>query len=87
MDAFDAEAFAERMARTGAGFVVFTTSHAEQMFPAPLASLDAVLPGRTTRRDLVADLAAALERRGLRLMLYHHLGSSRDPDWLRASGF
>ncbi|MFO1524106.1 MAG: hypothetical protein U1G05_19190 [Kiritimatiellia bacterium] len=43
MDAFDAEAFAERMARTGAGFVVFTTSHAEQMFPAPLASLDAVL--------------------------------------------
>ena len=87
VDAFNVEAFAEQMAQTGAGFVVFTTSHAEQMFPAPLAALDAVLPGRTTRRDLVADLAAALERRGLRLMLYHHLGSSRDPEWLSASGF
>ena len=87
VDAFNVEAFAEQMAQTGAGFVVFTTSHAEQVFPAPLASLDAVLPARTTRRDLVADLAAALERRGLRLMLYHHLGSSRDPEWLRASGF
>ena len=87
VDAFDVEAFAGQMAQTGAGFVVFTTSHAEQMFPAPLAALDAVLPGRTSRRDLVADLATALERRGLRLMLYHHLGSSRDPEWLRASGF
>ena len=87
VDAFDAEGFAERMAQTGAGFVVFTTSHAEQVFPAPLAALDAVLPGRTTRRDLVADLAAALERRGLKLMLYHHLGTTRDPEWLRASGF
>ncbi len=87
VDDFDAEGFAERMAQTGAGFVVFTTSHAEQVFPAPLAALDAVLPGRTTRRDLVADLAAALERRGLKLMLYHHLGTTRDPDWLRASGF
>jgi hypothetical protein len=85
--AFDTEAFAEAMARTGAGFVVFTTSHARMFFPAPLAALDAVLPGRTASRDLVADLAAALGRRGIKLMLYFHQGCGGDPEWLRESGF
>ncbi len=85
--AFDVEAFADAMARTGAGFVVFTTSHAQMVFPAPLATLDAVLPGRTARRDLVADLAAALGRRSIRLVLYFHQGAVNDPEWLAASGF
>lgn len=87
VDAFDVEAFADTMHRTGAGFVVFTTSHVRQFFPAPLAALDHVLPGRTTRRDLVGDLADALGRRGIRLMLYYHLGTAGDPEWLEAAGF
>jgi len=85
--AFDVEAFAEQMKQTGAGFVVFTTSHAFQYFPAPLASLDKILPGRTSARDLVADLSDALARRGLKLMLYYHLGAGSDAAWLKASGF
>jgi hypothetical protein len=84
---FDVEAFAETMKSTGAGFVVFTTSHAMQYFPAPLAALDKILPGRTTKRDLPADLAAALNKRGMKLILYFHLGASSDPEWLKASGF
>ncbi len=84
---FDVEGFADQMKAGGAGFVVFTTSHAQQYFPAPLAALDEILPGRTAARDLVADLAEALAARGLRLMLYHHLGSGQDPAWLAASGF
>jgi hypothetical protein len=84
--AFDVETFAENVWQTGAGFVVFTTAHAFQYFPAPLAALDRVLPGRTSRRDLVADLAAALGRRGLKLMLYYHLGAVNDPEWVAASG-
>jgi len=85
--AFDTEAFAAAVERTGAGFVVFTTSHARMFFPAPLASLDAVLPGRTATRDLVADLAAALGRRGIKLILYFHQGAGSDQKWLRASAF
>ena len=85
--AFDAEAFAAALERTGAGFVVFTTSHARMFFPAPLAALDAALPGRTATRDLVADLAAALGRRGIRLVLYFHQGAGSDPEWRRAAGF
>lgn len=84
---FDVEAFANQMQEGGAGFVLFTTAHGRQFFPAPLRALDAILPGRTSRRDLVADLAAALGRRGIRLMLYYHLGAISDPAWLEASAF
>jgi len=82
----DTEALATRLSLTGAGFVVFTTAHAYQDFPAPLTSLEAVMPGRTTRRDLVAELAASLKRRGMSLILYHNPGTARDSAWLKACG-
>lgn len=85
--AFDVGRFADQVQATGAGFLVFTTSHAEMYFPAPIEALDRILPGRTTERDLVAELAKALEGRGIKLMLYYHLGSASDPVWLRACGF
>lgn len=83
---FDVELFAAQMQAGGAGFVVFTTSHAFQYFPAPLPALDSMLPGRTAGRDLIADLARALRARGLRLFLYYHPGASHDPEWMAASG-
>ena len=84
---FDVEGFANQIQQTGAGFVILTTSHAFQYFPAPLESLEKILPGRTSQRDLVADLAGALGKRGIKLMLYFHLGASDDEAWLKASGF
>ncbi len=84
---FDVERFASQVKETGAGFVVFTTSHAQHFFPAPLKSLDGILAGRTAKRDLVAELAEALQQRGVRLFLYYHLGASSDPAWLDATGF
>jgi alpha-L-fucosidase len=71
---FDVAKFTEQVAQTGAQFVCITTSHALMYFPAPLKSLDRILPGRTAHRDLVADIADALGKRGIRLMLYYHLG-------------
>lgn len=82
----DVDTLAEKLRSTGAGFVVFTTAHGYQDFPAPLAALDKALPGRTSRRDLIADLAASLQRKGLRLMLYHNPGTAQDPAWVEASG-
>lgn len=84
---FDVERFADEMKSTGAGFVVFTTSHAFQYFPGPNKSLDRILPGRTASRDLPADLADALAKRGMKLFLYFHLGAHDDGEWLNASGF
>jgi hypothetical protein len=90
VEAFDVAAFADMVAQTGAGHVILTTSHAEHYFPAPIAAIDRVLPGRTTRRDLVADLIGALQRCGVRLILYYHPGHDdwADPrGWWRATGF
>jgi hypothetical protein len=84
---FDVAKFTEQVAQTGARFVCICTSHAHMYFPAPLKSLDRILPGRTAQRDLVGDLAAALGQRGIRLMLYYHLGSDADRPWQEASGF
>jgi len=84
---FDVDRFADQVEATGAGFLVFTTSHAEMYFPSPVQSLERILPGRTTARDLVGELAAALEKRGVKLMLYYHPGAGSDATWLRACGF
>ncbi len=84
---FDVEKFADQVQATGAGFLVLTTSHALMYFPAPLKSLDAIFPGRTAPRDLVAELAAALKKRGMKLFLYYHIGAVNDSAWLRASSF
>jgi hypothetical protein len=86
VDDLDVETLAERLRSTGAGFVVLTTAHAYQDFPAPLTALEKTLAGRTCRRDLIADLAASLQRRGLRLMLYHNPGTAQDTAWIAASG-
>lgn len=84
---FNIPAFVAQMKNTGAGFVVLTTSHAFQSIPAPIAALDKIMPGRTTKRDLIGELADALNKEGIRLMLYYHLGAMNDSQWLQASGF
>jgi Alpha-L-fucosidase len=85
---FDVEAFADMVGKTGAAWVVFTTTHGKYFFPGPLHTLDAVLPGRTCHRDLIGEIADALERRHIRLMLYFHPGPgpTEDPEWARAAG-
>lgn len=84
---FDVKTFAEQVAKTGAHFVTITTSHAQMYFPAPLKSLDRILPGRTSQRDLIGDLVVALGKHDIRLILYYHLGSNDDTEWQHASGF
>ena len=87
---FDVPGFVAQMKATGAGVVVLTTSHAFQSFPGPNQALDRILPGRTASRDLVGDLADALGKEGIRLMLYYHLGAGgpgNDNQWLDVSGF
>jgi len=83
--AFPVERFADQVASTGATFVVFSTAHSDQYIPGPNAALDAILPGRTAQRDLIADLIAALGKRHIKLFLYYHLGPIEDPAWSRAT--
>lgn len=67
---FDVSAFAEMVEETGAGHVLFTLNHGNPHCPAPIAAWEALHPGWTTERDLIAEMAEALGGRGIRLMLY-----------------
>ncbi len=83
---FNVNAFANMVAGTGAGFVVFATSWANYYFPAPIRAIDRILPGRTTKRDLINELADALNARGVKLMIYYHAGHD-DKEWWARTGF
>ncbi len=53
------------------------------MDPAPIKAIDDILPGRTSERDLIGELANALDKRGVKLIIYYHLGHDGNPnlDW------
>ena len=70
VDDFDVKRVAEMVEETGAGYVLFTVCHAQPYCPAPLSSWEKYFPGKTTKRDLIADLAQALNAKGIKLMCY-----------------
>ena len=70
VNAFDVNKFASLIEDIGAAYVIFTLNHAHPHCAAPIQSWEAVHPGWTTRRDLIGDIAGALEKRGIRLILY-----------------
>jgi hypothetical protein len=70
VNAFDANKFASLIEDTGAAYVLFTLNHAHPHCAAPIQSWEAIHPGWTTKRDLIGDIAGALEKRGIRLLLY-----------------
>ncbi|MCK0191716.1 alpha-L-fucosidase [Arenibacter sp. F20364] len=67
---FDVKKFADMVEDTGAGYVIFTIGHAESYCPAPIKSWEKVHPGQTTQRDLIAEIADALNKKGVELICY-----------------
>ena len=86
VDAFDLDAFADMVRETGAGYVIFTAVHGIMHFPAPLKSIEAVMPERICKRDLIGEMADKLQERGIPLIIYFHHGVG-DPEWEEAAGF
>jgi hypothetical protein len=70
VDQFDVEKFTKMVSETGAGYVIFTIGHAEQYCPAPIKSWEKCHQGKTTQRDLIEEMANALNAKGIRLILY-----------------
>ncbi|MBK5245336.1 MAG: alpha-L-fucosidase [Eubacteriaceae bacterium] len=83
---FDVIAFADMVEQTGAGYVIFTAPHGIQWFPGPIQSIEKVIPGRTCQRDLIGDMIDALDKRGIKFIMYYHQGVG-DYEWVKASGF
>ncbi len=70
---FDVDGLADQLADVGAGYFFITLGQNSGFYLSPNAAYDALVgrrPSRCSERDLVADLAAALESRGIRLMVY-----------------
>jgi hypothetical protein len=67
---FDLKAFVKMVKSTGAGYVLFTIGHAEPYCPAPLKSWEKYHPGHTTTRDLITEMADALNTEKIKLMCY-----------------
>jgi alpha-L-fucosidase-like protein len=72
VNAFDVATFANAVDEMGAGYVIFTVNHAHPHCPAPIQDWEDVHPGWTTRRDLIGEIAEALEKRSIKFLLYIH---------------
>jgi hypothetical protein len=70
IDDFNIEKFADMVQSTGARYVIWSPVWRSFYFPAPIQSIEQAMPGHTSERDLIGDLADALNRRGIKLMLY-----------------
>ena len=86
VNAFDINAFADMVRETGAGYVIFTSVHGIMHFPAPLKSIEAVMPERTCSRDLIGEMADKLQEYDIPLILYFHHGVG-DTEWMKATEF
>jgi hypothetical protein len=73
VDGFDAPALARQVHSVGAGWLQISIGQNSGYYLSPNAVYDELVgnrPGKTSRRDLVADLAAALSPNGVRLLVY-----------------
>lgn len=73
VDGFDAEGLADQLAAAGAGYFLISIGQNSGYYLAPNAAYDrltGITPSKCSRRDLPADLADALNRRGIKLLAY-----------------
>ena len=73
VDGFDVEAVAEQLKSVGAAYYLISIGQNSGYYLSPNATYDrlaGIAPSKLSHRDLVADLAVALAKRGIKLMVY-----------------
>lgn len=78
VDRFDVEKAAQQLQAAGAGYYQISIGQNSGYYLSPNAAYDrltGIRPSKCSRRDLVADLAAALSKRGIRLLVYLPAGA------------
>ncbi len=88
VDAFDTEGLAAQLAEAGFGYYWLTIGQNSGHFCAPNETYDrltGIRPGKCSERDLIADLAGALGRYDIPMMVYLPSGApAADPEACRA---
>ena len=78
IDRFDVEGLAEQLKSVGAGYYLVTLGQNSGYYLSPNATYDrfvGIEPSKCSRRDLVADLYAAVHQRGIKLLVYLPAGA------------
>lgn len=73
VDHFDVDGLADQVKSVGANYMIFTIGQNSGYYVSPNKTYDGIVkisPSKCSRRDLIADLSAALHKRGLRLIVY-----------------
>jgi len=73
VDHFDVDAHAKQIQAVGAKYHIFTIGQNSGFYVSPNATYDRIVgitPSHCSRRDLIADLAEALHKRGIRFIAY-----------------
>ena len=87
---FNVERFADMVEQSGAAYVIWSITWGQQYISAPIKSLDKIIQGRTTKRDLLGEMADLLDKKGIKLIFYYHYGydcyHSKDSAWMQAAG-
>lgn len=78
VNAFDVDAFVEKVVEIGASWVTFTCAHGTQHWPGPSTTIDSIKPGFTCERDLIGELIDGLGKHNIRLMLYYNPNSGME---------
>ncbi len=86
---FDIQRVMDAVNEVHADYILLTTTHALQCFPAPHPVIERILPGRTAARDLIGELGETLNKSGKHLILYynHSCNSGEDAAWETAVGY
>jgi hypothetical protein len=75
---FDVNGYADEIKAMGVEYVIFTVWHKSIYMLGPNDALDKWLPGHTSSRDLIGEIADALNARGIKLILYAHPNDAHD---------
>ncbi|MFD2331734.1 alpha-L-fucosidase [Cohnella sp. GCM10020058] len=70
VDAFPVASFCREVEATGAKWLIFTLGQNNGYYCSPNPVLEALLPGRCSKRDLALEIATNLEARGIRFIAY-----------------
>ena len=78
VDNFDVEGLADQLKAVGAGYQILTIGQNSGYFAAPNPTYDRITgiqPSKCSRRDLISDMATALSKRGIKLIVYLPAGA------------
>ncbi|MDP5031708.1 carbohydrate-binding domain-containing protein [Paraglaciecola sp.] len=86
---FDVTKFVTMVKGTGAGYVIWSMSWWNYWVQAPITAIDDIMGNSslTASRDLIGDVAQALQDEGIRFMIYYHQGLQQEPTWAAKQNF